>query len=63
MKLCASDSAVLLATPNRLVDINDAASCHPATAWCTDKTSIGDEGMVVKPLDFISIKGRVTEYL
>jgi protein phosphatase len=56
-KLCAADSALLLATPNRLVDINDPSSCEAATAWWTEITSVGGEGMVVKPLDFIS-KGR-----
>jgi polynucleotide kinase-phosphatase len=56
-KLCGADSALLLATPNRLVDINDPASCDAAIAWWTEMTSTGGEGMVVKPLDFIS-KGR-----
>jgi protein phosphatase len=56
-KLCAADSALLLATPNRLVNINDPASCDAAIAWWTEMTSAGGEGMVVKPLDFIS-KGR-----
>lgn len=56
-KLCAADASLLLATPNRLVDLNDTASCDAATHWWTEMTSAGGEGMVVKPLDFIS-KGR-----
>jgi protein phosphatase len=46
-----------LATPHKLVDVNDAASCDEATAWWTELTSSGGKGTVVKPHDFIS-KGR-----
>jgi protein phosphatase len=56
-RLCGADSALLLATPFRIVDINDQTSCEDAVAWWTEMTSAGNEGMVVKPLDFIS-KGR-----
>lgn len=56
-RLCAADPQLLLATPFRQVDLNDAESCDAATAWWTELTSAGNEGMVVKPLDFIS-KGR-----
>ena len=56
-KLCAADSTVLLATPFRLVDVNDPASYESATEWWVELTAAGNEGMVVKPLDFIS-KGR-----
>lgn len=56
-KLCAADSEILLATPNKLVDVNDGASCDDAIAWWTAMTSAGGEGMVVKPRDFIA-KGR-----
>jgi protein phosphatase len=56
-KLCAADELLLLATPFQIVDLNDSASCHAATAWWTEMTSAGREGMVVKPLDFIT-KGR-----
>jgi protein phosphatase len=56
-KLCAADNALLLATPCTLVDVNDPASCDAATAWWTEMTGSGGEGMVVKPLDFIA-KGR-----
>ena len=56
-RLCAADTQLLLATPFRLVDLNAPSSCEDATAWWTEMTSNGMEGMVVKPLDFIS-KGR-----
>jgi len=52
-KLCAADSALLLATPFRLVDLNDPASYEAATQWWVEMTAAGNEGMVVKPLDFI----------
>ena len=56
-KLCSHDEKLLLATPFRLVDVNDTTSCDQATEWWQTLTSAGGEGMVVKPLDFIS-KGR-----
>jgi protein phosphatase len=72
-RLCAADTKLLLATPFQIVDLNDAASCEAATAWWTDMTATGREGMVVKPLDFIAkgergfaqpaIKVRGPEYL
>jgi protein phosphatase len=72
-KLCAADEQLLLATPFRVVDLNDVVSCDAAVAWWTEMTSHGREGMVVKPLDFIAagkrgvtqpaIKCRGPEYL
>ena len=72
-KLCAADEQLLLETPFRVVDLNDAVNCAAAVAWWTEMTSHGREGMVVKPLDFITagkrgvtqpaIKCRGPEYL
>jgi protein phosphatase len=56
-RLCAADNRLLLATPFHVVDVNDTASCEAATQWWVEMTSAGNEGMVVKPLDFIA-KGR-----
>ena len=56
-KFCDADEHLLLVTPFQLVDLNDASSCEAAVAWWTDLTSAGREGMVVKPLEFVS-KGR-----
>jgi protein phosphatase len=72
-KLCEADERLLMATPFQLVDLNDNLSCDTAIEWWTDLTTVGREGMVVKPLDFISrgrrgiaqppIKCRGPEYL
>jgi len=56
-RLCGEDEKLLLATPFKIVDVNDTASCDQATDWWVAVTAAGGEGMVVKPLDFIS-KGR-----
>jgi protein phosphatase len=69
---CAADAGLLIATPFQIVDLNDAASCESAIAWWTELTANGREGMVVKPMDFITpgkrfaqpaIKCRGPEYL
>ena len=72
-KFCAADEEILLATPYRLVDVQNEQSCAEATAWWAEMTSQGREGMVVKPLSFIAearrgvtqpaIKCRGPEYL
>ena len=72
-KLCAADEEILLATPYRLVEVKDETSCEAAAHWWTEMTSQGREGMVVKPLNFITegrrgvtqpaIKCRGPEYL
>lgn len=55
--LCQHDTGILLATPYRVVELADAPSCAAAVAWWTEMTATGREGMVVKPMDFIS-RGR-----
>jgi protein phosphatase len=72
-RICAHDSDLLLATPYRIVDVNDRDQVEAATAWWTKLTDSGGEGMVLKPLDFIAngkkglvqpaIKCRGREYL
>jgi protein phosphatase len=56
-KVCAGDAEMLRATPYRVVDVTDADSEAEAVAWWENLTSAGGEGMVVKPLDFLS-RGR-----
>jgi protein phosphatase len=56
-RICAADERLLSATPYREVDVTDPASCEAATEWWNTLTGSGNEGMVVKPLSFIS-KGR-----
>jgi protein phosphatase len=56
-----------------VVDLADAASEAAATAWWTELTAAGGEGMVVKPLEFVAtgrrglvqpaVKCRGPEYL
>src|SRR5690606_38683229 len=72
-QICACDPQLLLATPYRLVDVTDPTQVAAASAWWTDLTERGGEGMVVKPLDFIArgkkgliqpaVKCRGREYL
>jgi protein phosphatase len=72
-KICAHDPAILLATPYKVVNLNDAASINGATEWWLALTAKGGEGMVVKPYHFIekdkkgliqpAIKIRGREYL
>jgi len=72
-KICAHDPAILLATPYKVVNLNDAASINDATEWWLALTAKGGEGMVVKPYNFIekdkkgliqpAIKIRGREYL
>ena len=71
--VCAADPELLLATRFREVDLNDTASLEAATAWWTELTAVGGEGMVVKPVDFVhrgpkgiaqpAVKCRGREYL
>ena len=72
-KICAADPAVLLATPYRIVDLDNEASIKEATDWWLSLTGDGGEGMVVKSYNFIeknskgliqpAIKIRGKEYL
>ncbi|MEP7339038.1 MAG: polynucleotide kinase-phosphatase [Acidobacteriota bacterium] len=71
--LCRADEALLLATPYRIVELNDQASVDTGVAWWEELTGRGGEGMVVKPYDFIArdergltqpaVKCRGREYL
>jgi protein phosphatase len=56
-RICEAEADLLLATPHLRVDLIDPESQAAATRWWEDLTSRGGEGMVVKPLQFIS-KGR-----
>ena len=72
-KVCAADPVVLLATPYRIVDLDNEASIKDATDWWLTLTGDGGEGMVVKSYNFIekdkkgliqpAIKIRGKEYL
>ncbi len=73
-RLCAADeSNLLLATPCKTISVTDAESAASGIAWWEELTGRGGEGMVVKPLDFITqgqrglvqpaVKCRGREYL
>lgn len=70
---CAADPELLQATPYRLVDLEDESSVRAAIEWWTELTERGQEGMVIKPRQFLTtrddgfaqpaIKCRGREYL
>ncbi len=72
-EIAQADSSLLLATPYRIVNLDDAASVTEAIDWWSNLTNTGGEGMVVKPLHFLaqkeqnliqpSLKCRGREYL
>ncbi|PKK89267.1 MAG: polynucleotide kinase-phosphatase [Candidatus Wallbacteria bacterium HGW-Wallbacteria-1] len=55
---CEKEKSLLLSTPWREVDVTDLKSIEDASAWWIDLTGQGGEGMVVKPMDFISKGGK-----
>ncbi len=72
-RLCAADDRLLLATPYKIVNLNDNGGQQEGIAWWEELTASGGEGMVVKPFQFIgknrrgllqpAIKCRGREYL
>lgn len=72
-EICAGDTKLFMATPYKIVNLNDQTSYDEAVNWWMVLTKKGGEGMVVKPYDFISIgtegllqpavKCRGSEYL
>lgn len=72
-RLCDSDPGLLLSTPYKIVDVGDEASQKAGIDWWEELTSSGGEGMVVKPLQFVTksrrglvqpaVKCRGREYL
>jgi protein phosphatase len=72
-RLCQADEALLLATPFRVVDVADQDSQAQGIRWWEELTGRSGEGMVVKPIDFVTrgrrglvqpaIKCRGREYL
>jgi protein phosphatase len=71
--ICRHDEPLLMATPYLIVNVNDADSEAQGTAWWETLTGRGGEGMVVKPMSFITrgkkgitqpaVKVRGREYL
>ncbi|MEL6496058.1 MAG: polynucleotide kinase-phosphatase [Cyanobacteria bacterium J06623_7] len=54
---CAGDE-ILTATNYRIVNLDSATEKEQAIAWWIELTGSGGEGMVVKPMDYISHNGR-----
>jgi polynucleotide kinase-phosphatase len=57
-KICNADPAILLATPYKIVELDNAADVQNATEWWLNLTGKGGEGMVVKPYNFIEKDGK-----
>ena len=72
-KVCQADATFLLATPYKVVNLQDEKAVQAAIEWWEQLTAKGGEGMVVKPFNFIqynnskivqpAIKCRGREYL
>jgi polynucleotide kinase-phosphatase len=72
-QICATDPALLLATPYLVVDLTNSEDQRRAIEWWEELTANGGEGMVVKPLEFMAkgpkgfvqpaVKVRGSEYL
>jgi protein phosphatase len=72
-RIAARDPAIWRATPYRVLRLDDDAACQAAADWWEELTASGGEGMVVKPLEFVTrgpkgmvqpaLKVRGREYL
>jgi protein phosphatase len=72
-RLSQTGDPLLMATPYKIVDVTDSESEAAGIRWWEDLTGRGGEGMVVKPLDFVTrgrrgivqpaVKCRGSEYL
>jgi protein phosphatase len=72
-RICGADPKVLLATPYRVVALDQPEEAAGAVRWWEELTGRGGEGMVVKPLEFVvrgsrglvqpAVKCRGPEYL
>ena len=61
-EFCDKNTKHLMVTASILVDLSNPESTEKATNWWQERTANGGEGMVVKPLDFIShFKGRTIQ--
>lgn len=70
--ICEADP-ILVATPYRVINLEDEISVEAAVQWWLELTGKGGEGMVIKPLNFVSffkndlvqpaVKCRGREYL
>jgi protein phosphatase len=56
--LAEAGGPIVAPTPFKVVDLSDDGSQREAVEWWADLTAAGGEGMVVKPLEFVSKSGR-----
>ncbi|NBD08924.1 polynucleotide kinase-phosphatase [Corallococcus silvisoli] len=56
-RVCRADPSFLMATPYRVVELEDAEAVSGGVRWWEELTSRGGEGMVVKPHGF-AVRGR-----
>ncbi len=56
--ICRFDPSLLLATPYKIVDLEDDESVQSGLQWWLELTGRGGEGMVVKPREFIANSSR-----
>lgn len=56
-EICNADEQLLLATDNNIIDVTNPDEVAGGVEWWLKLTDQGGEGMVVKPLDFIT-KGK-----
>jgi protein phosphatase len=56
-EICQFDTAVLLRTAYKIIDVTDEESIRVGIKWWEEITAKGGEGMVVKPLQFVA-KGK-----
>jgi protein phosphatase len=57
LRLAQADPALILATPYKVIDLNQETSEAEGIAWWEELTASGGEGMVIKPLAFM-VRGR-----
>jgi protein phosphatase len=72
-RITRADDPLLMATPYRIVDLDEDSEKDGAASWWEERTAAGGEGMVVKPMSFLArgprgpvqpaIKCRGPEYL
>jgi protein phosphatase len=56
--ICREEQGMMLATPYKVIDVTDQGSQQEGIQWWEELTARGGEGMVVKPLEFISRGGK-----
>lgn len=59
-KVASTDRELLIATTYKIIDLTDPSSQAEGTNWWKQLTSKGGEGMIVKPMQFITTGKRGT---